>query len=133
MRPQTRGYSVFEDDHLLKYGLLEVEIEDFNVNKNPDQSSLYPFNIVKAADQMATMIFQIYDWHRPDELIIENTVRGRNRHTQRLLEFIHKAILDECIIRKIKPVYLDPSKWRFILDMKLSKEDKENNKLVAKR
>lgn len=125
------GWCVFEDNTLKDFGLLKVEIQNFNVNKEPSKEKEYPGNILKAADQMATLIYgKILD-SRPDLVVIENTVKGRNRHTQRLLEWIHKSLMDYMIESKYKFKYVDPSEWRSKLNIRMSKDDKKNNRDVS--
>lgn len=46
------GYSVFSDEKLEAYGLLEVKIEDFSL-ENDTTSPLYPYNLLEAAGKMA--------------------------------------------------------------------------------
>lgn len=68
---QKPGWAYFEEAKLLNYGLLEVEIKDFNVNDFPNKSPLYPFNIIDAAHNMTAQIFQIIDKYNPDSIVIE--------------------------------------------------------------
>ncbi len=125
------GWSYFESaDSFPLYGTLHVKVEDFNVNDHPELSPKYPFNIVIAADEMARQILDLYIKFLPDIVIIENTVKGRNRHTQRILEFLHKAVLDRFKDMRMKLKYIDPSRWRSVLEIRLSNDDKINNKLV---
>jgi len=134
------GWAVFEDGKLTGSGALNaVEVPDFNVQKDPNRSRFYPYSIVDAADAVADAVFQLsyetggkVSWtaHGHDVLVIENTNNGKNRHTQRLLEFIHMAILKK--FRPVVPiVYMDSSEWRSVVGLKLSKEQQKNNKLVS--
>lgn len=118
--------------NLLQYGELSSPINNFNVNDNPNKQKEYPYNILDAANRMGQYILSVVEENKPDKIIIENTVRGRNRHTQRALEFIHKSVLDKIRHREKDIIYMDPSEWRSILGMILSKEDKINNKEVSK-
>ncbi len=124
------GWAILENDHLLDYGLIQVKVENFNVAQHPEKDPQYPFNMVHSADKMAVAIIQLYYRFKPGYVVVDNTVKGRNRHTQRILEFIHKSLLDLFFKMNIKPIYMDPSQWRHLLDIKLSKQDKKNNKLV---
>jgi Holliday junction resolvasome RuvABC endonuclease subunit len=100
------------------------------VNDFPEKNSAYPYNIIDAANNMAILVADLCDRFKPDVVVIENTVRGRNRNTQRLLEFIHKSVLD-FLRDRFKIKYLDPSEWRKILEIRLSNDDKKNNRLVS--
>lgn len=125
------GWALFTEGSYVSSGALEpVRAVDFNVNKDPNLSPQYPYNIIDAAEGMAQSILTLVLENKPDSIVIENTVKGRNRHTQRLLEFIHSAILRA--LRGVAPLcYMDPSEWRSILGMRLSKDQKKNNKDVS--
>ena len=127
----STGWALFEDDKLIAHGRLEqIHVKDFNVNAHPNKSSAYPANIIDAAKKIAALVREQLDTHRPDHVVVENTVKGRNRHTQRILEFIHFTVLEELLSRRLPFTYLDPSEWRKILDIRLSADDKANNKDV---
>lgn len=123
------GWAFFRNAQLVNYGMIDVQIEDFNI-KDPTKSELYPMNIINAANKMAHELWNLIVTSRPHLIVLENTVKGKNRNTQRVLEFIHKALLDK-IAENFSFVYMDPSEWRSILNMRLSKEDKKNNCLVS--
>lgn len=126
------GWAIFDEKgNLSKYGQLpHVKVENFNVNDDPNKQPEYPYNIVLGAEQVGLDILQLAESIRPSVIVIENTVKGRNRHTQRLLEFIHYCILTK--LSSFKIVYMDPSEWRSALDLRLTKDDKKNNSLVSK-
>lgn len=124
------GWSYFQDGKLIEYGLIVHKVNNFNVNDEPNKQPEYPFNIVKSADEMGRLIFNKYSEKRPDKIVIENSVKGKNRHTQRLIEFYHKSLLDTLKSISYKVNYMDPSEWRAILDMKMTLDDKKNNKAV---
>ncbi len=115
----------------LEYGLIQVKVDDFNVNDFPDHSPKYPYNIIDAANSLASQVMELVRLKKPDSIVIENTVKGRNRHTQRILEFIHKAVLENLRTEGLSFVYRDPSAWRKTLEIRLTKDDKQNNKLVS--
>ena len=67
---------------------------------------------------------------KPDHIVIENSVKGRNRHTQRLIEWIHFCVVK---LLQITPFsYLDPSEWRCSVGLRLNKDQKKNNQDVSK-
>jgi len=125
------GWAVFESGNLTAKGLLEVPVLNFNVNKKPEKAPDYPFNLLDASNQMAGLVLNLWKAHAPDVVVIENTVMGRNRNTQRLLEFIHKSVLEILRFHKVKPLYMDPSEWRALIRLRMTKEDLKNNKLVS--
>lgn len=127
------GWALFRDGLLIDQGQFEqVKIRDFNVNAHPNQSAHYPGNIFDAAYVVAGMCADKIDAVKPDHVVVENTVKGRNRHTQKTLEWIHFTVLTEITERQIPFTYIDPSEWRSILDIRLSAADKANNKDVKK-
>lgn len=115
---------------LVECGQIDVTVENFDVNKDPNLQSGYPWNIITAAKRMAEKCMETSYPYMADQWVLENTVKGRNRHTQRLLEWYHYALLEEVQRHKGldgKLVYMDPSQWRKILDLRLSKDQKRSN------
>lgn len=127
----STGWALFEDGKPLSYGRLDqVHVEDFNVNAHPNKSPKYPQNMLDAAKDLAALVAVQLDAQQIDHVVIENTVKGRNRHTQRILEWIHFAVLEVLLTRRLPFSYMDPSEWRKVLDIRLSVADKLNNKEV---
>ena len=129
----STGWALFSDSTPESYGSHKIHIADFNVNDYPEREKVYPFNIVDAANEVSYFVIALVMEFEPDIIVIENTVRGRNRHTQRALEFIHKAVLDNLQFVKHKVKYTDVSKWRSLLKMYLTPEDKKHNKTKDSR
>jgi len=128
------GWALFVDGKLAESGALEpVSVEDFNVNKDPQLSPKYPYNIVRAAREVVGKIESLVNAKSPDMLVVENTNKGKNRHTQRLLEFIHRDLLELVWHRvpQLSFTYMDTSEWRKIVGLWMSKEDKKNNRDVS--
>jgi Holliday junction resolvasome RuvABC endonuclease subunit len=125
------GWALIEDKKLKDYGLLTVKIEDFNVQKEPNKSPFYPNNILKASKELCFQIRDLITKVKPDLIVIEQTVKGRNRHTQRCLEWFHKDIVEMIMDSRYKFVYVDPSEWRKVLGLRLNPDQKKNNKLVS--
>jgi len=125
------GWAVFDDGvYITSGGTEKVFVDDFNVNAEPNRSPKYPFNIIDAAAEVAAQALALLDEHAPDRVVIENTVKGRNRNTQRCLEFIHSAVLI-ALRPRVALSYMDPSEWRKVVDMRLSAEQKKNNRDVS--
>lgn len=127
------GWSKFVDGELADSGQLKpVKVEDFNVNKDPQLSPAYPLNIADAAELVVKRIIDLVEADDPfDFVVIENTNKGRNRHTQRLLEFIHYVLIRYLSAWGVPFGYMDSSEWRRIVGLKLTKEDKKNNRDVS--
>lgn len=126
------GWAILNDGKLEDRGLIRVSIRDFSVMNHPEQSPEYPKNILDAANEMGSLIEQLIKDKKPDHVVLENTCKGRNRSTQRILEWIHKAVLDRFILNGWEINYLDVSEWRRILNIRMSKEDKKNNYNINK-
>lgn len=130
----STGFAVFKDGKLHDYGSFKITVKDFNVNDYPERSPEYPKNVLDASNEVGRRVIEnMIDTFKPDVIVIENTVKGMNRHTQRILEWIHKAVLDKMGDKNLEKVkYLDPSRWRSIIGLVLSAEDKKHNILVKK-
>lgn len=129
------GYAIFTDGVLTKSGDYKVDIDGFNVNDHPEKSPKYPKNLIDAVAKVADyMMNNLVTPINPTHVVIENTVKGRNRSTQRFLEWLHYVVYTRLKTYGIKSItYLDPSEWRSILEVRLSKEDKKNNRDVSKK
>lgn len=125
------GWSSFVDGVYKESGALDkVYVEDFNVNDEPGKSPLFPFNVINATQTVARMVVNLVGQHQPDIVLIEQTTMGKNRFTQKLLEWLHYAVLEQ--LRGRAPiVYIDVSEWRKIVEMRLSTEQKKNNREVS--
>lgn len=127
----STGWALFENKKLVGYGRFEqIKVVGFNVNAHPNEFPGYPQNIVTAAFALAEVCAKKIDECMPDQIVIENTVKGRNRHTQRILEWCHFTVLGKIYERNVPFAYMDPSEWRGILEIRLSADDKKNNKDV---
>jgi Holliday junction resolvasome RuvABC endonuclease subunit len=98
----------------------------------------YPQAYVEVAYDMARKFLALVDQHRPDVIVIEETNLGKNRYSQKMLEFLHCAFAERFLNRETKPVpdpkivYLSSSSWRHALGLQMSKEDKRNNAKLSK-
>lgn len=126
------GWALFNDGKYIESGVLDkVAILDFDMKNEPNKSIHYPLNIITAAEEVGTKVKTLIESKKPDFIVLENSTKGRNRHSQRFIEFMHFCVLKQIIQLQIKFSYLDPSQWRSALDIRLSNEDKKNNRLVT--
>jgi len=128
------GWALFVDGELKESGALRpVFVEGFNPN-SPEvtRDPHYPYNTVYAAREVASLVRRLV-WEKGplDKLVCENTNKGKNRSTQRILEFIHYALLSLFEQRQDLFCYMDTSEWRKIVGLWMSKEDKKNNRQVS--
>jgi Holliday junction resolvasome RuvABC endonuclease subunit len=119
------GWSLFDEGKLLLYG--KVKLEDPILAYGP-----YPWCYTKAANEMATLVWEIVSKSEPNVVVIEETNLGKNRYAQKALEFIHCSVLRILSTTDYKLVYLSSSSWRKALELSLTKEDKKNNAKLSK-
>lgn len=119
------GWAVFEDKKLQRYGTiyLDKKVHDFGE---------LPYNYVDFAKEYVKEIITLIAEVKPDEIIIEQTVKSRARFSQKLLEYLHCVLLLELRDTKFKVYYLSPSIWRKSLGLAMTKEDKKNNAKINK-
>jgi Holliday junction resolvasome RuvABC endonuclease subunit len=93
---------------------------------------LEDYRMMDKAISISKQAIELINKFKPDIIAIEQTNNGRNRTSQKGLEFIHYAVLSR--IRDIqisnKVIYVDTSRWRSMLHIRLNKEQKKHNKDV---
>lgn len=120
------GWSLFKNGDLIDFGVINSQFK-------LKEAGAYPWNYVKVSNLMAKRIIEeLVVKFKPDEIVIEETNKGKNRYTQKILEFTHRALLAELEVMKSKVFYLSTSSWRHALGQKASRDDIKNNKLVNK-
>lgn len=92
----------------------------------------YPWSYDKASEVMASQLHELVLRFEPHVVIIEETNLGKSRYAQKMLEFIHKAILTKLRDFPGKVIYLSTSSWRQALGLTMTKEDKKNNAKLSK-
>lgn len=127
------GFAVLKYDgsiKLEKSSTIYYDIDKINLDKF-DHEELNKF--IERVVYFTNKVQELIKEHNPDIIVIEQTVLGRQRYVQRLLEWIHYGILEGAILKANLPfIYLDPSEWRSILELKMSKDDKTHNKNIKK-
>lgn len=126
------GWAVFVDGKYEKSGeLKQVKVENFNVNDKPWTQPEYPWNIMDAANSIAIGIEKLIIQEQPTFIVIENSVKGKNSQTQRLIEWFHFTVLTILKNRSLPFAYMMPSEWRSAVNLRLSKDEKKNNRDVS--
>ena len=126
------GYAVIDGAKLIVYGTEHVE----NFKAKPNPSDVPDYDKVKTAQEVAFKVLTFVHAHNIDLVIIEQTNPGKFRTAQKELEFIHFAVVnalqqDKLIAHPDLIVkYIDTSKWRSLLGVKLTKEQRLHNKAV---
>lgn len=121
------GYAIFDADKLVEYDVVQN-------NRTVHEYGSYPYSYMAAAVEVAINVQLIVKLHRPDVVVIEETNGSKSRYTQKILEFIHLAVLRELQELRMlgNVVYINTSDWRKAVGGHLSKEDKKLNAKVSK-
>jgi Holliday junction resolvasome RuvABC endonuclease subunit len=118
------GFAVIEDGKLLSYGLLKTS--------NTQSQRLQDLEMYFRAHKANSAIFEKIEEESPDYIFAEQTNAGKFRSSQKQLEFIHCLFLQALAIhsRTNKLYYVDTSRWRSDLSIKLTKDQRKHNKSV---
>lgn len=92
----------------------------------------YPDCFMDAAKALIPPIDSVLKRFSPDIIVIEETNSSKARYSQKMLEWIHYAVV-ELLRKKLdhKVIYINSSGWRKTLQVGLSKEDKKKNSKLA--
>lgn len=109
-----------------------VETGRLDLGKKIDDFGKYPWSFLDASDRMAELMVDIVWRCKPDVIVIEETNLGRDRYAQKFLEFSHRAVLQRLrgydLVARWSIVYYSTSDWRSALNLRMSTEDRRNNK-----
>ena len=126
----STGYAVFKGTKLVTHGLIKPKVKGISKMKYPQ--GVYN-KIVNISQQVKDLVAEV----EPDMIVIEEINRGVNRISQKSLDALHFFVMDyvkmvdEDLFNKLTYIDSDGAKgWRNILGLKLSAEDKEDNKLA---
>lgn len=123
------GWSVLIDGNLSQFGTIKHKVVGDETSEN------YPMNFIEMSDGFAIDVHQLIDKYKPDVIVIEETNKGKNRFSQKQLEFIHYAVNDEIFNMSFKGKvhYLDTSEWRTLLGLSLDKDQRKMNTGLRKQ
>lgn len=88
-----------------------------------------------ASTQAASLVSWVEYWPSLDAIVVEETNLGKNRYSQKSLEFTHAYFLlqmSKSICKDVPIVYLSTSQWRTAVGLEMSKEDKKSNAKLSK-
>lgn len=112
-----------------------VETGRLDLGKKIDDHGLYPWSFLAASEAMAARILAEIQRSRPDTVVIEETNLGRDRYAQKFLEFVHRSVLGKLAVmpdsserKSLQVIYYSTSDWRSALNLRMSTEDRQNNK-----
>jgi hypothetical protein len=115
------------DPALLLYGKIGLPL----LVKGYCKREGYPKGYTQSAEDMVSNIAALIKEHKPDELVIEETNKSRNRYSQKYLEFVH-AYLIQKFVDRLPLRYVNTSAWRKNQGCILSEEDKAANRKLNK-
>lgn len=123
------GYAVFDTAN--PELLIATDVVDWK-EKSPlslkYKGTKHPADFLWFVSQYTRELIMAIASYNSDVLVTEQTNKGRNRWSQKLLEWIHYIICDNFP----KMVYMDTSEWRKILGIRLSKDEKKTNRRITK-
>lgn len=128
------GYAILKQDKATQEIVL-IEHGCKRLVKKIDNYGNYPWSYLYASRDLVAQLTELVAKVNPDVIVVEETNKGQNRYSQKILEFLHNTLLislDKYRQGALTPpvFYLSTSEWRKILDQRLSKNDKINNKVV---
>jgi hypothetical protein len=133
----STGWAVIEGER----GEVLPKIVDYGIIKPPKtltdwvKEEGYPKAYVSLSKYMAGEFARLARQYAPEVIVVEETNPGKgSRYIQKILEFMHYALIDEFTKEPStqKVVYVSSSTWRASLSLRLSKTDKKNNLLLSK-
>lgn len=109
-----------------------------NIKAKPSQTQdCYPINYLWCSREIATYVCEIYRTYPGiDWVIVEDTNKGQQRFSQKLLEFIHCTVFS-CLRTYFATVqigYVNTSEWRKVVSLHLTKDQRvANRKKIASK
>lgn len=123
----SAGYAVLSDGVLVCAGTIKSK-------KKIDEYGDYPYSYSKMAQYMARAMYNKVLSSDPDIIVIEETNKGKNRYTQKALEFMHLSILTLLAQGKYsdRVRYVNTSDWRRTVGAQLTQDEKKQNTVLSK-
>jgi hypothetical protein len=131
------GYAVFDRENrtLKDYG--KIIPEKIQRSKSLKSYATALIKMRSISDQIVELIQEV----NPKIIVIEEICKGSSRLGQKTLDGLHYVVLDKLLLEDLKRVtYMDVIDWRGRLGIRLSEQDKlqnkfnrKNNKLAGKR
>ena len=98
----------------------------------------YPWSMMQSVMDMKEKVRGLVERFGPDIVVIEETNLGKQRYSQKFLEWLHFNVVAYLHVMSTtrgwpkaeNVVYISTSAWRKTLDIKLSKDDRKNNRKV---
>ena len=116
------GYSVWNLDTgaLVEYGSV--------VKKASKAISSYPWSSLKSILWMADEVVAVIEKYQPTHIVAEEICRHVSRLSGKVLDSLHFILLYKLLMKDLpktfKWAYIDVSRWRKVLNIRLSEQDK---------
>ena len=108
------GYAVFDNDKLIAYDVFTRKVEGFkaDIKAFTDLPDIYPYNFMKASQEVARLCHNAYGKYGCSMAVIEHPELGKQRLSQRLLEWNNLAVCQRFQEFGIPFKYLLVADWR---------------------
>lgn len=108
------GFAIFNGSELDTYGLITVKVPEYksDIKKFSDFPKAYPYNFLEASLTMANQIKDLLAEEKIEYVVMEHTEKGKQRLSQRILEWFHFAIVKMLVDQSIPFSYILVSDWR---------------------
>jgi len=130
------GYAIFEDSELIKYGVFTRKVDGYkaDIKTFEDFPDSYPNNFLITADAITEECIKVIQENNIDMVIIEHPESGKQRLSQRLLEWTHLTLVRELNKHSIPFKYILVNDWRGVVKcyLKYWPEHQDWNKQVRK-
>lgn len=113
---------------------LLIQHGTIDLGKRPRDFGPYPKSYLLAAQELVQRVYdEVYAPFLPDVIVTEETNPGRNRYSQKILEFIHYRFVETFDGLCSYPiVYLDTGTWRSSVGLQMSKEQRKANAKLSR-
>lgn len=134
------GYAIFEHEshayNLIKYGVFTKKVKNYkaNIRSFKDFTDDYPENYLITANTISAMCINIILVNEIDCVVIEHPEHGKQRMSQRLLEWVHLTLIQKLRKLQVPFKYILVKDWRQIVNcyIKNFPELHEQNKQIRK-
>jgi len=112
------GYAVFEDAKLINYGVFTRKVKNYkaDVRTYKDLPDCYPENFLETVDIITEECMKLIVDNQIDMAIIEHPENGKQRLSQRLLEWTHLTLVRALKAANVPFKYILVSDWRRVVN-----------------
>jgi hypothetical protein len=119
------GWAFFEGDQLKGFGTLHTEVK-------PQDFGAYPFSYPKFARHVGCRVAGLVGEKRPEQVVLEETTPGSQTYSQKQLEMVHAAFLEEVEKLGIPVSYIRTGTWRKCVGCYQNSEEKRLNAKIGR-